>query len=176
MKGAALFALPLLLLFAGFACGDDEFDLGETIDELRSDSAIQENIAAFHAANEQCVREERAGCLEGFIQGQEQNLVACLDVYDEEGDLCLLNLELVAGEHGWKIPNRERKTPLLRSEEAAGWERDCVDAAGWSVCFARHTLYLEEAFNTCAALWPDECEGVLADLMAGLRGELAARE
>jgi hypothetical protein len=179
MKRLAIAAVGLALLgVMTLGCKDDEVSLSENIKQARADPTMQANLSEFRSEWEDCVKNlGKVECLASFLKAREESLGACLDEYDPDGELCRLNLEVVAEEHGWSIPTRERTVGLLRSDEESEWERSCIENVDPFNCLTRHVVYLEEAFDVCDDLWGgDACEDVLGDLMAGLTFETERQE
>jgi hypothetical protein len=175
MRGLLLVVIAgLVACCLGSACSDDKVSLSENLQQVRADPTMQANLKDLRSEIEECIgRLGKIECLSILTETLEESLSACLRLYDEEGELCRLNLEVVAEEHGWSIPQRKRDAPLRTSSEVLDWEESCIENVDPFNCLTRHTLYFEERFEICDDLWgKDLCEQVLGDLMAGLDLEM----
>jgi hypothetical protein len=179
MKRLAIAAVALVVAVAcGFvapACKENEVTLSENMKEVRADPTMQANLQERRSIWEDCVKDEgKVACLARFAVWQEEDLAACLDLYDDKDhELCRLELEVIAEDHGWSIPRSERTTALQRSPETLDWEKSCIVEVDKFNCFTRHSVYREEAFKACDDIWGgDACKDVLGDLMAGLEFEV----
>ena len=173
IKACVLGIMVVTLALTLSACEDEQVTLRENVEQMRRDPQLQQNLQDWRDLYEDCV--ERGGkifCLNHFLETQEEDLDACLAVFDSSRDdknLCSLNLEVAAADRGWSIPDVGRTAGLLSDPDARSFHAECVSEVDEFNCFSRLVLYHENFFDICDDIWGEgDCEQVLGELKAAL--------
>lgn len=168
-----LFALllPLLLSAALFSCSEGEKDFDDAVHDVRDNPDFLDREDTLRETLEMCVESSSdAICLGTFSESAEKNFHACFVVYP--GDLCSLEIDVIAEEHGWGLDNGKRDSGLLRDEDFTSYESDCVKERSEGVCFVFWTAHIESSFDICEDIWGGgDCKDVLSDVKSHARNE-----
>lgn len=156
--------LPLLWLVALLACSDGEKDFGESVRDVRNDPDFRDREDTLRETYERCVDSSSdARCLGIFSDSVEKSFFACFVVYP--GELCSLEIDVIAEEHGWDLNDDKRDSGLLRDDDFTSYETDCLQERVEGACFAFWTADIESSFDICVDIWGGgSCKDVLSDL------------
>ena len=157
------------------ACSEDEGSLADLMKEIRDEPAFKEQTEEFRVLYEDCISgSSKIECLSRFERGQEKEWDACIELLDLE-ELCTLEAEVIAENHGWRIPSFERDSRLLSDPDYLDSTSECIETIDRGFCFALFAARAERQFNLCSDFWGGgDCAEVLGEILAHARYEEAS--
>ena len=159
------------------ACSEDEGSLADLQKGIRDDPVFKEQTEEFRTLYEDCISgSSKIECLSDFEQREEKAWDACIELLDLR-DLCTLEAEVIAENHGWRIPSFERDSGLLSDSDFLDGTSECIETTDRGFCFALFATRAERQFDLCSDFWDgDDCAEVLGEILAHARYEEASNE
>jgi len=154
------------------ALSDDEF-VSEVLEALATRVADvreatwfveQEDLTQQHY--ESCVaNSSKLDCLREFEEDVDAYVSGCLLFL--VADLCMYELELVAVNHEWSIPDYRRDDILVSEEAFHDFLVECLSTDGEAFCLSLVAATIEARYDLCDDLWGEvDCTELLGELKA----------